>query len=68
LGAPPIEATAAYSPSCSTRIRAFLRSFPDVAPIDVTTMIGTPRLRGLAPFVRSYSSTWLRVRSLELGA
>ena len=36
LGAPPIDATSAYSPSCSTRISGTYQSLPDLAPRMVT--------------------------------
>src|SRR5581483_12167466 len=42
FGAPPIDATSAYSPSCSTRISGVLRSFPDLFPRVVTMTIGRP--------------------------
>ena len=42
LGAPPREATIAYSPSCSTRISGVLRSLPVLAPTVVSTMMGFP--------------------------
>ena len=40
VGAPPCEATAAYTPSFSTRMTGFLRSLPLFAPTDVITTIG----------------------------
>jgi hypothetical protein len=42
VGAPPIEATNAYSPPCSTRINAILRTDPVALPLIVTTMTGMP--------------------------
>src|ERR1700743_692945 len=68
-GAPPLEATAAYLPSCSTRITGFLRSLPDAEPIEVMTITGTPRSTvPLVPPELSISSTCLRTHSAELGA
>ncbi|SKU82924.1 Uncharacterised protein [Mycobacteroides abscessus subsp. abscessus] len=40
MGAPPSEATRAYSPLCSTRIKAILRSLPDLAPSVVSRITG----------------------------
>src|ERR1700712_2843866 len=42
FGAPPSEATTAYSPSCSTRISGVLRTFPDFAPMVVSRITGRP--------------------------
>src|SRR5665647_959696 len=69
LGAPPIEATAAYSPSCSTRISGTLRTLPDFAPRVVTMITGISRI--VVPEVPpdpSYSSTLSRTHSAGLGS
>src|ERR1700756_5905024 len=42
FGAPPSEATIAYSPLCSTRISGVLRSLPVLAPTVVSRMTGLP--------------------------
>jgi hypothetical protein len=69
LREPPSEATAAYSPSCSTRISAFLRSLPDLAPTVVSTITGMPRsVVPSVPLDFSKSSTCRRVRSDVLGS
>src|SRR5205085_1115439 len=68
-GAPPLEATAAYTPPCSTRITGFLRSLPELAPSDVITTTGTPR--NVAPLVPpdvSYSWTCSRTHFAWLGS
>jgi hypothetical protein len=44
-GARHDDATAAYVPSCSTRMTGTLRSMPDFAPRVVMTIIGRPRSR-----------------------
>ena len=46
-GAPPIEATSAYSPSCSTRMSGVLRSLPLLLPRVVTMMIASPVSRSV---------------------
>ena len=54
LGAPPSEPMTAYSPSCSTRISGVLRSLPLLAPTEVSTTTGRPRMSpALAPPVAS---------------
>src|SRR5665647_3103008 len=64
-----MEATTAYSPSCSTRISGVLRSLPVLAPIEVSTMIGTPSsVLASVPPEASNRSTWSRERSDGLGA
>jgi hypothetical protein len=51
---PPLEATSAYSPSCSIRITGFLRSAPLRAPTDVITTIGRSlKVLASAPSVAS---------------
>ncbi len=70
-GDPPLEATSAYSPPCSTRMRGFLRTLPLLAPRLVTTMIGIPvSINVLArwPPEASYSATWFRTQSQGLGS
>src|SRR6185437_6138876 len=42
FGAPPSDATTAYSPLCSTRISGVLRSLPVLAPTVVSRIIGLP--------------------------
>src|ERR1700712_4549588 len=42
LGAPPSDATTAYSPSCSTRMSGVLRTLPVLAPMVVRRMTGRP--------------------------
>ena len=37
-----MDATSAYSPSCSTRISAILRTLPVLFPRMVTTITGSP--------------------------
>lgn len=44
FGAPPWEATTAYAPSCSTRIRGVLRSLPLLAPRVVSRITGMSRI------------------------
>ena len=68
---PPTEATAAYLPSCSTRMSGFLRSLPDFAPRLVTMMTARPvsaNVPASAPPERSYASTWSRTQSQLLGS
>ena len=69
-GAPPIEATARYLPSRSTRIRGFLRRAPDLRPTEVITTIGSlppRRVLARAPPEASYSATWSRTHLALLG-
>src|SRR5689334_15844966 len=47
-GAPPLDATIAYTPSCSTRINGTLRSLPDFAPRMVTRTTGRPLMSTLS--------------------
>src|SRR5690606_32019287 len=71
VGAPPRDATSAYLPSCSTRISAILRTFPDDAPRMVTTMTGIPVSRSVVARVppdASYSATCSRTQSSALGS
>ena len=42
VGAPPMDATNAYSPSFSTRINAILRILPVLLPRMVTMITGKP--------------------------
>jgi hypothetical protein len=64
----PLDATAAYTPSCSTRMTGFLRRLPLFAPRDVITTIGRPMISlPSAPPVASYFSTWPRTHSEALG-
>src|SRR4051812_2935613 len=68
---PPCEATSAYSPSCSTRIMAILRTLPLLLPLVVTTMTGSPVSRSVlarSPPDASYSATWSRTQSQALGS
>ena len=51
FGAPPTEATSAYSPSCSTRISGDLRILPDLLPRVVRMMIGRPVSRSVVASV-----------------
>lgn len=69
LGAPPSEATTAYSPWCSTRISGVLRSLPDLAPTVVSRMIGLP-LSSVAsvPPDSMYFSACSRAQSEVLGS
>src|SRR5690625_1623757 len=68
LGAPPMEATAAYAPSCSTRMSGILRIAPDLAPRVVRMITGNPRrVPPSAPSVRSYNSTCSRTCGRGLG-
>src|SRR6266498_3143267 len=69
LGAPPREATTAYSSPSTTRISGVLRILPDLAPIVVRMTTGRPFC--VVPDVPpdpSYSATWLRARSDGLGS
>src|SRR3954454_1754325 len=71
FGAPPIDATSAYSPSCSTRISAVLRSLPLLLPRVVTMITGMPVSRSVLaslPPEASYASTWLRTHADGLGS
>src|SRR5689334_5965787 len=69
FGEPPREATAAYRPSCSTRISGTLRSLPDLAPTVVRRMTGRPRrVVPRVPPERSYSSTCSRTHAVGLGS
>src|SRR3954454_7086589 len=71
FGAPPIDATSAYSPSCSTRMSGVLRSAPLLLPRVVRMMIGNPVSSSVfasRPPVRSYVSTWVLTHSQGLGA
>src|SRR5690606_9070700 len=68
-GAPPFDATTAYTPSCSTRMSAFLRSLPLQAPTEVSTMMGLPRNSfASAPAEASKVSACVRAHSEVLGA
>src|SRR5690606_20851262 len=68
-GAPPFDATTAYTPSCSTRMSAFLRSLPLRAPTEVSTMMGLPRNSfASAPPEASKVSACVRAHSEVLGA
>ncbi len=49
VGAPPCEATSAYSPSCSTRMSGVLRILPLLLPRVVTMMIGMPVSKSVLP-------------------
>ncbi|SHW72776.1 Uncharacterised protein [Mycobacteroides abscessus subsp. abscessus] len=42
FGAPPIEPTARYTPSCSTRMSGALRICPDFAPMVYKITTGSP--------------------------
>src|SRR5439155_26829790 len=67
-GAPPIDATTAYSPSCSTRINADLRSLAVLRPRVVSTTIGLPWSSAASlPPLASNSSTCLLTQSHGLG-
>jgi hypothetical protein len=50
LGAPPSDATSAYSPSCSTRMSGVLRSFPLLLPRVVRMITGMPVSSSVVPF------------------
>src|SRR5689334_22873565 len=67
-GAPPLLATAAKTPSCSTRMRGTLRTAPDLAPRIVSSTTGRCWMctESVVP-VRSISSTCRRTQSLGLG-
>ncbi len=70
-GKPPFEATAAYRPSCSTRITGILRILPLFAPRIVTMTTGRPVSQSVVPSVPpelSYSSTWSRIHCAGLGS
>src|SRR5436190_17984803 len=70
FGAPPIDATSAYSPSCSTRISAVLRRVPLLLPRVVTMTMGNPvssKVLASRPPERSYCSTWSRTHCHGLG-
>ena len=61
LGRPPLEATRAYSPSCSTRISGCLRTLPLLGPPRRHHDDGHPRVEqrvGPLPPEASYSATW----------
>src|SRR5690349_9056106 len=69
LGAPPSEATAAYTPSCSTRMTGDLRSLPLLTPRLVRMTTGSPRI--VVPSVPpepSYFSTCSRTHAVGLGS
>jgi hypothetical protein len=69
FGAPPSEATTAYSPLCSTRISGVLRSLPVSAPTLVSRMIGLPFMSAAsAPPDSACLSACSRDQSLGLGA
>src|SRR5665213_3422323 len=60
VGAPPCDATSAYSPSCSTRMSANLRILRLLFPRVVTMMTGSPESRRVfarSPPLASYSAT-----------
>jgi hypothetical protein len=56
---------------CSTRITGFFRSFPDRAPTEVMTTIGSPvraRVVARVPPEASNSATWSRTHFWVLGS
>ena len=56
--------TAAYTPSCSTRMTGFLRRLPLFAPREVITTMGRPMISlPSAPAEASYFSTCSRTQS-----
>src|SRR6201992_500791 len=64
FGAPPGEATTAYSPSCSTRISGVLRSLPVLAPTVISRMMGLPFMSAAsAPPDSAYLSACSRDQS-----
>ncbi len=70
-GLPPLLATSAYSPSCSTRMSPILRTFPLFAPRIVTMMIGIPVSRSVlarVPPEASYSATCWATHDDALGS
>jgi hypothetical protein len=71
VGAPPCDATAAYRPSCSTRITGVLRTLPLRAPRLVMITTGRPVSRSVVPCVPpelSYCSTCSRTQAHVLGS
>ena len=71
MGAPPLEATRAYSPPCSTRISGVFLILPLLLPRVVTITTGIPvssRVLALLPPELSYSATWFLTHSEELGS
>src|ERR1700733_7044048 len=69
FGAPPSDATMAYSPSCSTRISGVLRSLPVLAPTVVSRMMGMPFMSAAsAPPDSAYLSACSRDQSQGLGS
>ena len=70
-GVPPLEATIAYSPPCSTRITGSLRTFPLTRPRMVTMITGISVLPSVFPRLPpelSYSATWSRTHWAGLGS
>ena len=71
-GAPPFDATSAYSPPCSTRMTGFLRTLPLLAPRVRHHDDRHPRVHAAcwpaAPPEASYSATWSRTHSHGLGS
>jgi len=66
-----LDATSAYSPFCSTRMRPNFRTLPLFAPRVVTTMMGISVSRSVLarwPPEASYSATWSRTQSQGLGS
>src|SRR3990172_8281163 len=66
-----MDATTAYSPLCSTRIRGVLRTLPLLLPRVVRMMTGRPvswKVLPSRPPVRSYVATWSRTRAQGLGS
>src|ERR1700733_15339626 len=64
FGAPPSDATTAYSPSCSTRMSGVLRSLPLLAPTVVSRMMGLPFISAAsAPPDSAYLSACSRDQS-----
>src|SRR4051812_36436264 len=71
VGAPPMDATRAYSPPCSTRMSGVFRSLPLLLPRVVTMITGSPvsrRVLARWPPDLSYSSTWSRTHLAGLGS
>src|SRR5277367_4043806 len=69
FGAPPNDATQAYSPLCSTRISGVLRRLPVLAPTVVSRMMGMPFISAAsAPPDSAYLSACSRDQSHGLGA
>src|SRR5271168_5543511 len=69
FGAPPSEATTAYSPLCSTRISGVLRSLLVLAPTVVSRMMGLPFISAASdPPDSAYLSACSRDQSQGLGA